>query len=88
MQQHSGSPVKCSTVLLHFISFFLFFLVCDKFSVFASLDLSCSERFVIVLAGYGKELNCALVRRKECSVIIDLLWTLGKFGSVSLKPSS
>ena len=74
MQQHSGFPVKCSVVLLHFISFFLFFFffcVCDKFSVFASLALSCSERFVIVVAGYGKELNCAVVRRKECSVIID-----------------
>ena len=77
MQQDSGSPVKCSTVLLYFIfflSFFLYFFfvcVCDKFSVFASLALSCSERFVVVVAGYGKELNCALVRRKECSVIID-----------------
>ena len=25
MQQHSGFPVKCSTVLLHFISVFFFF---------------------------------------------------------------
>ena len=43
MQQDSGSPVKCSTVLLYFIfflSFFLYFFFCVCATSFRYLPLS------------------------------------------------